>query len=92
MPADFQREDPEWNADRLWLPSAYAGIYMSEPDGACTLPCPAGWKERPKARADFYEGYVWVCEVGELRQRGESLSASYLEFFAGAFTALKAVL
>ena len=71
------------------MPSAYVGIWMSEPDGgACPLPCPAGWKERPKAWPDG----VWVCEIGEQRLCGGSLSASYLEFFTGAFTALKAVL
>ena len=86
---DFEREDPEWDADRLRLPSAYVGIWRSESDGACALPCPTGWKERPKA---WPESYVWACEIGELRLRGGSLSTSYLEFFTGAFTALKAVL
>ena len=86
---DFGREDPEWDADRLRLPSAYVGISRSESDGACALPCPTGWKERPKA---WPESYVWVCEIGELRLRGGSLTASYLEFFTGAFKALKAVL
>ena len=86
---DFGREDPEWDADRLRLPSAYVGIWRSESDGACTLPCPTGWKERPKA---WPESCVWACEIGELRLRGGSLTASYLEFFTGAFKALKAVL
>ena len=86
---DFGREDPEWDADRLRLPSAYVGIWRSESDGACTLPCPTGWKERPKA---WPESCVWACEMGELRLRGGSLTASYLEFFTGAFKALKAVL
>ena len=86
---EFEREDPEWDADRLRLPSAYVGIWRSESDGACTLPCPTGWKERPKS---WPESCVWACEIGELRLRGGSLSASYLEFFTGAFTALKAVL
>ncbi len=86
---DFGREDPEWDADRLRLPSAYVGIWRSESDGARTLPCPTGWKERPKS---WPESYVWACEIGELRLRGGSLSTSYLEFFTGAFTALKAVL
>ena len=86
---DFEREDSEWDADRLRLPSAYVGIWRSESDGACALPCPTGWKERPKA---WPESCVWACEIGELRLRGGSLSTSYLEFFTGAFTALKAVL
>ena len=36
--------------------------------------------------------WVWVCEIGELRMRGGSLSALYVGFFTGAFTALEAVL
>ena len=85
---DFSREDPEWDTGRLRLPSAYVGIWSSEPDGTCTLRCPAGWKERPT----WPESYAWGCQISELRLRGESLSASYLEFFTGAFTALKVVL
>jgi len=85
----FSRDDPEWDTDSLRLPSAYVGIWRTGPDGPCELPCPSDWKERPKA---WREGYVWVCQIGELRLRGGSLTASYLEFFTGAFTALKAVL
>ena len=71
------------------MPSAYVGIWRTDPDGSCKLPCPSGWKARPKA---WREEYVWVCQIGELRLRGGSLTASYLEFFTDAFTALKAVL
>ena len=85
----FSRDDPEWDTDSLRLPSAYVGIWRTGPDGSCELPCPSGWKERPKA---LREEYVWVCQIGELRLRGGSLTASYLEFFTDAFTALKAVL
>ena len=85
---DFSREDPEWDVSRLQMPSAWVGIWMPDANGTCTVACPAGWKEPPKT----WDGWVWVCEIDELRMRGESLSALYLEFFTGAFTALKAVL
>ncbi len=84
----YSREDPEWNARRLGLPSAYVGIWKSGPDGARKVSRPAGWTKRPKAWA---KRYVWVCQISEPPRRGE-LSASYLEFFDGAFTGLKAVL
>ena len=83
----FTRDDPEWDTDSLRLPSAYVGVWRT--DESCKLPCPSGWKERPKA---WREEYEWVCQIGELRLRGGSLTASYLEFFTDAFTALKAVL
>ena len=86
---EFSRDDSEWDTDSLRLPSAYVGIRRTGPDGSCKLPCPSGWRERPKA---WPEEYVWVCQIGELRLRGGSLTASYLEFFSDAFTALKAVL
>ena len=85
----FRRDDPTWDTDSLRLPSAYVGIWRTGADGSCKLPCPSGWKERPTA---WREEYVWVCQIGELRLRGGSLTASYLEFFADAFTALKIVL
>ena len=85
----YRRDDPEWRADTLGLPSAYVEIRKSGSDGAGKLPCPAGWKESP---ATWPKSSVWACEIGEQHLRGESLSESYLEFFAGAFTALKAVL
>lgn len=87
----FERADPEWDTDSLRLPSAYVGIWRTGPDGSCKLPCPSGWKERPKAWREEEE-CVWVYQIGELRLRGGSLTASYLEFFTDAFTALKAVL
>ena len=75
------------------MPSAWVGIWIREVDGTCTLACPSGWKEPPKTWEDGGGGrWVWVCEIDELRMRGESLSALYVEFFTGAFTALKAVL
>ena len=40
----------------------YVGIWRTSPDGSCKLPCPSGWKERPKA---WQEEYVWVCQIGE---------------------------
>ena len=83
----FSRNDPEWDTDSLRLPSAYVGVWRT--DESCKLPCPSGWKERPQT---WQEEYVWVCQIGELRLRGGSLTASYLEFFTDAFTALKAVL
>lgn len=83
----LSRDDQEWDTDSLRLPSAYVGVWRT--DGSCKLPCPSGWKERPKA---WQEEYVWVCQIGELRLRGGSLTASYLEFFTDAFIALKAVL
>ena len=88
---DFSRQDAEWDVSRLQMPSAWVGIWMREANGTCTLACPSGWKEPPW---DDNSGgrWVWVCEIDELRMRGESLSALYLEFFTGAFTALKAVL
>ena len=90
---DFFREDAEWDVSRLQMPSAWVGIWMPEVNGTCTLACPAGWKEPPKTWDDNGEGrWVWGCEIEELRLRGESLSALYLEFFTGAFTALKTVL
>ena len=85
----FSRDDPEWDTDSLRLPSAYVGVWRTNPDGSCKLPCPSGWKEPPKA---WQEEYVWVCQIGELRLRGGSLTSSYLEFLIDAFTALKAVL
>ena len=85
----FRRDDPEWDTDSLRLPSAYVGIWKSKSDGVCKLPCPAGWKKPPKA---WPKDYGWACEISELRLRGGSLTASYLEFFADAFSALKAVL
>ncbi len=90
---DFFREDAEWDVSRLQMPSAWVGIWMPEVNGTCTLACPSGWKEPPKTWDDNGEGrWVWGCEIEELRLRGESLSALYLEFFTGAFTALKTVL
>ncbi len=85
----YWRDDPEWRGDRRRMPSAYVGIWNSRSGGTCKLPCPSGWKEPPRT---WPENYVWVCEIGEQHLRGGSLSASYLEFFADAFTALKAVL
>lgn len=85
----YRRNDPEWRADTLGLPSAYVEIRKSGSEGAGKLPCPSGWKESPPTWA---KSSVWACEIGERHLRGESLSESYLEFFAGAFTALKAVL
>ena len=85
----YTRDDPEWRADRLRLPSAYVEIRKSKSGGPCKLPCPPGWKESPPT---WSKSSIWVCEIGEQHLRGESLSESYLEFFAGAFTALKAVL
>lgn len=85
----FRRDDPEWDTNTLRLPSAYVGIWKSDPDDVCKLPCPAGWKKPPQS---FPDKYAWVCEISELRLREGSLSASYLEFFTGAFTGLKAVL
>ena len=85
----FTRDDPEWGTDSLRLPSAYVGIWTSKSGGVCKLPCPSGWKEPPQT---WPKDYVWACEISELRLRGGSLTASYLEFFTGAFTALKAVL
>ena len=85
----YSREDPEWDTSKLGLPSAHVGIWKSGSDGVCTLPCPEGWTKPPRA---WPRGYVWVRQIGELSLRGESASESYLEFFTGAFTALKAVL
>lgn len=85
----FRRDDPEWDTDSLRLPSAYVGIWKSKSDGVCQLPCPSGWKEPPQT---WRKEYVWACEISELRLRSGSLTASYLEFFSGAFTALRAVL
>ena len=85
----FRRDDPEWDTDTLRLPSAYVGIWETNADGFRKLPCPTGWKEPPQS---WLEKYVWACEISELRLREGSLSASYLDFFNGAFTALKAVL
>ena len=92
---DFLREDAEWDVSRLQMPSAWVGIWLPDVNGSCTLACPSGWKEPPKTKTWDDNGggrWVWVCEIEELRMRGESLSALYLEFFAGAFKALKAVL
>lgn len=91
---DFSREDPEWDVSRLQVPSAWVGIWMRDANGTCTLACPSGWKEPPKTWEGASGGgrWVWVCEIDELRMRGESLTALYLEFFTGAFRALKAVL
>ena len=90
---DFFRDDAEWDVSRLQIPSAWVGIWMREANGTCTLACPSGWKAPPKTWEDGGGGrWVWVCEIAELRMRGESLSALYVEFFTGAFTALKAVL
>ena len=89
---DFWREDPAWDVSTLQMPSAYVGIWMPDPDGTCTLACPPGWKEPPKTWDDGAGHYVWACEISELRLRGESLSALYLEFFTSTLTALKAVL
>ncbi len=89
---DFSREDADWDVSRLQMPSAWVGIWMRDANGTCTLDCPSGWKEPPKTWEDGGGRWVWVCEIGELRMRGESLSALYVEFFTGAFTALKAVL
>ena len=86
---DFVRDDPAWDTDSLRLPSAYVEIRRSNPDGVCRLPCPSGWKEPPQTEPT---DCVWDCEINELRLRGGSLTASYLEFFTDAFTALKAVL
>jgi hypothetical protein len=77
-----------------WLTESFAavldhGISKPRSGGACKLPRPSGWKEPPQT---WPESYVWVCEIGEQHLRGAPLSASYLEFFTGAFTALKAVL
>ena len=85
----YWRDDPEWRADKRRLPSAYVGISKPGLSGASKLPCPSGWKEPPQT---WPKSYVWACEIGEQHLRGESLSTSYLEFFTGAFTALKAVL
>ena len=90
---DFYREDAKWDVSRLQMPSAWVGISMPDANGTCTLACPSGWKKPPKTWDDNGGGrFVWVCEIEELRMRGESLSALYLEFFTGAFKALKAVL
>ena len=92
---DFSREDAKWDVSRLQMPSAWIGIWTPDVNGACTLACPSGWREPPKTKGwdDNGEGrWVWVCEIEELRMRGESLSALYLEFFTGTFRALKAVL
>ncbi len=85
----YRRDDPEWRADRRRMPSAYVGISNSRSNGACKLPCPSGWKEPPRT---WPKSYVWACEIGERHLREGLSSASYLEFFTGAFTALKAVL
>ena len=92
---DFYREDAEWDVSRLQMPSAWVGIWLPDVNGRCTLACPSGWREPPKTKTwdDNGEGrWVWVCEIDELRLRGESLSALYVDFFAGAFKALKDVL
>ena len=92
---DFNREDAEWDVSRLQVPSAWAGIWLPDVNRTCTLACPTGWKEPPKTKSwdDNGDGrWVWVCEIEELRLRGESLSQLYLGFFTRAFTALKAVL
>ena len=85
----YRRNDPEWRADGRRMPSAYVGISKPKSGGACKLPCPSGWKEPPQT---WPNSYVWACEIGEQHLRGGPPSASYLEFFTGAFTALKAVL
>ena len=86
----YRRNDPEWRAlTDGGMPSAYVGISKPKSGGACKLPRPSGWKEPPQT---WPKSYVWVCEIGEQHLRGEPLSESYLEFFTGAFTALKAVL
>ena len=90
---DFWREDAEWDVSRLQMPSAWVGIWMPDANGSCTLACPSGWKEPPRTWDDGGIGrWVWGREIDELRMRGDSLSALYLEFFTGAFNALKAVL
>ena len=90
---DFWREGPEWDVSSLQVPSAYAGIWMPGPAGDCRLACPSGWKKPPKGwDGDSGGRYVWAREISELRLRGESLSALYLEFFTKALIALKAVL
>lgn len=85
----YNRNDPEWRADGRRMPSAYVGISKPKSGGACKLPRPSGWKEPPQT---WPKSYVWACEIGEQHLRGGPPSASYLEFFTGAFTALKAVL
>ncbi len=90
---DFLREDAEWDVSRLQMPSAWVGIWLPDINGRCTLACPSGWKKPPRTWDENGERrVVWACEIEELRMRGESLSALYVDFFAGAFKALKDVL
>ena len=89
---DFQREDVTWEVSRLQMPSAWVGIWAPQGNDACALACPSGWKKPPKTWENDDGRWLWSCEMDEVRMCEGSVSAFYLEFFTGAFGALRDVL
>ena len=87
MGFQFDRRDEVWNVDEMELPSAAVVVYG--PDAA-DFPPPKGWEKGPVLGWD--PPYIWVRQIEDHPQYGESLEEFYLKFFRKAFKELHRVL
>ena len=87
---DFERDDEQWNAARLHLPSAYFGIRGGDENGRYWRGLSEEWVAAP---LDWpWEAHERVRKLATLETKGASLQEGYVQFFLSSLEQARAAI